>query len=398
MAPFTERGLFMKNKPDFNQAIVENQPSVHAVDKVDTDVDRLTDIDKLIEFEKLLQQAVDNFDIDQLEKLADLPEEKVKAAYRQMIKEIYAQTDIGKEIQDSLGKEVLLRDISKHKFSVPVKFGSGYYPEEEGMVEVGRYVEGDGLFEKGHIKLKDTAPTPQEIWQSLAQAEMPKVLDTLDHEINHHFYYWAKEKSKLTNVKKMFSNFKEFIKDNIFFDLVAIADLSLKNIPKLGEKIHHQKIKLKEEMWKRQDEFRLKNRLNDILMEVVAYKANMAYRNEEKGLTDLLKILQAESYSVYNPKEIDLVISAAQVVDRLKVLGKTDKEIAKIFAAHGEDFNFEQANFPAIDKKIKQLAESKHLSLDDVDYQVDLTKIKQKIDILKAARIAQEHATRLLAG
>ena len=92
------------------------------------------------------------------------------------------------------------------------------------------------------------------------------------------------------------------------------------------------------------------------------------------------------NYGFVGKGDLDKIIVVSQAVNRLRALGLADKEIAQAMARAAYDEKM--TSFPSIDADISELAKEQGMDIYDVDYKVDLMRIENDVEQLKASKIA----------
>lgn len=126
---------------------------------------------------------------------------------------------------------------------------------------------------------------------------------------------------------------------------------------------------------------------DQLLSEVLAQKAGRVYEKQENTTVSLIDILKG-AYGLEKPEDIDKVILTSQLIDRLRVLGKGDNEIAKLLSEHA--FDKDTLTFGKLDQEVERMAQEQGMDLDDVDTQIDIMRLRKHNENLKAAIIAQD--------
>lgn len=369
-----------------------------------------TKVDLLLEKKKKLEEEVFNYDIENLDKLKNLSETELQSHYKIMIKRIFKETPALKEIEDTVGRENLFNGFKKPKFPIEVNFdqsrriqyelekrGIKYEDGQKDLESVGLQIE-----EGGGLLLADKAPNIKEIWEWLVNAEIEPKIDTLDHEIIHYYNEKSKKGFNLAHLKRMLNSFGYHVKSDFFWRTVEMADFINKKIVRtfsesrfvdLSKKIFEKKIKLTKKDKEIAQQYSRIERQATLFNEVMAYKANQVYNSQDQGSSSIINKLAKDTYGFKKSGDIDKIIIASQAVDRMRVLGLSDKKMAGILAQ--TEYNEDEMNLPLVDKKINELLKKQDIDLEEVDYRVDLMRVKSRVNMLSAAKIAQEELTKL---
>jgi len=243
------------------------------------------------------------------------------------IKRIETETDAFSDWEDTGIKSGLIKGLNKGKYVIPVKFTKRpllIYLRDR----IQKSITG-GRCCSGEIELYRKAPDFLELWLTLiAEGPGAGILSALDHELIH-----ALQKSE---------NFGALI------GLLRMA----------GE--------------------------NRAINETHAYKSSTAISSKRWLTSELIKHLQ----QYYKVKNIDQLISAADLIDKLKALGLRDREIGQLVA---EAFWIEKnATWDTLDKKLAELSSQYNLEVEDVENLVLADRMERKIQSLKAQIIALE--------
>ncbi|MFH1188193.1 MAG: hypothetical protein V1688_05060 [bacterium] len=312
--------------------------------------------------------------------ISKMPREEVKPHYDKMLNRIFNETPALEEIEDTIGKDNLIRGIAQGEFPTEIEFNKG--EELNSGQEDDKKLEYDGIYnpKTNKIKIGEEAPTEAEIWRELVLGWLPDVVKALDHEIIH--YRYKNNISLLTKIKKKLNDFNYHITEKLYWGVFSMdaKDNFLKRISLFKEKMLEYYGNLL-------DEYLVELKSRKIKTETLAQKGDRVFKKEDYKTTSVIKDL-VESYGYNKPEHIDQIIITSQAIDRLRALGMPDSDMAQELA--NAKYDSKSVSFPKIDKKIEQIAKKKGLEIEDVDTEVDLMRVKGEINMLKAAKIAQE--------
>jgi len=319
--------------------------------------------------------------------------EELTPKFRDMTERIFNETAAFKEIEDTVGKDNILRGFSYPEFPTKVEFNKASELDPKNL--------GSYNLQTEKIKIKNQVPDQAELWSYLTYGFMPEVVRTIDHELTHFWYHQEKKKPKsfLEKLTKRIEIFKDIIKEKTFWGVAELTKHAFKLAEKLpssmsGEvaiwlgsqniDINRNSIKFYE---KKMRKLRDDGMDDGMIDEVLAQKADEVHNKEKYKTTSIIKTL-VECYGYNKPTDIDKIILASKAIDSFRALGFSDREIVKEFS--GVSYDSESVSFPLIEKKLQDLLEEKGISENDLDYQVDLMRIEKEIHMLEAADIAQE--------
>ena len=347
--------------------------------------------------------------------ISEMTEEEISPYFQKMLGRVYAETPALREIEDSIGKDNLMSNLGQGKFATRVQFekntelGKPFYANYAKYQVMGRY-----FHNTKEIFLKDKAPNQKEIWACLLYRRLPPVLESLDHEINHYWFYREREKHNTASqpttekIKTGIEAMKSFIKSiytwrpfkSIKYDKQETrAEIELNEAEKLSVKMDFFREvmspgtsygvnKTEEILYKEKQ----KKKEGLIISETIAHKATNINCPRSGATVPIIEKLTS-AYGFKGKGALDRMITAAQAVDRFRVLGFSDKEIAEAFGS--AIYDAKSASYPSVQKKIEELAAEKGLSMEELDTEADIMRVKKDLYMYQVAKIAQEEFSRL---
>ena len=330
--------------------------------------------------------------------LNEATEERLKFRYVEMIRDMFSQTKALDEIHDTVGKNNLIFWGLAKKFPTTINFNATEYFEKKYGKEIG--VLGTFSVASKEINLPDKKISIKDIWKCLLfHARLPEQISTLDHELTHYWYNEGRinsQNSEQNTITLKQAVIKNLINNSLFWETVRISGIIAKVI---DEKITRQSITslrfynyLISEVIKNKPFFKsllqshlVGSREQDLANEVIATKAGDTAEGQTQTTIDLIEHLKT-NYGFVGKGDLDKIIVVSQAVNRLRALGLADKEIAQAMARAAYDEKM--TSFPSIDADISELAKEQGMDIYDVDYKVDLMRIENDVEQLKASKIA----------
>lgn len=375
------------------------------------------DADKLIKRREELDEEVSRYSGSEqqarhLEFIIKIDEEQkekqINVPFHNLIKKIIQETNALKDIEDTVSTDNLIIGLKKTFFPMLVEFGS------EELKRKNEYAQ---LQNKKHttlgtynivteeIKILEEAPSKMEIWGYLTGGFLHEVIQTLDHEFLHYYFNQAREAQRREHLKKAVKeNLEAFFKLRLYWSALSMVEeaqnilskfrvnslLSFRNImsdltTSIQKFIEKKRTGLLSELVPKEEKSAQEQK--KAFNETVAQKSAMAYWSGEYTTFSVVTKL-AEAYGFNKPEQIDFIAIASQSIDRLKALGKSDREIAEMFTK--AEYDTATVSIPYVEDKIKALAEEQNISLENLDTKVDLMRIQQEIDMLEASKIARD--------
>ena len=324
-------------------------------------------------------------------------ESDILPRFQEMIERVFDETPALKELDDTIGKDNILRSFADAEFPTSVLFGSeDELKQEEARLRGGKTqgaILGDYNNETEQIRIKDEIPNPKNVWSELSWAEMPTAMKTLDHELVHHWYN-KKRKQELADdiVIQTLRVFESMAQEKLYTSALSLARYAYslaKKLPpgliswEMRKLILNYNAKLRTQL----QELYLKSHEKRLFSEVVAQKAGRIHDKSANTTTSLLDTL-ISTYGYRDSRDIDRIIVASQSIDRLRALRLSDREIAEIFA--GAEYDSKTISIPVVEKRIEELAAQNGMTAEDLDMEVDLGRVRREGNMYQAARIAQE--------
>lgn len=350
-----------------------------------------SDLAKLVQKDAKLASQVGEFDtIKTFDQLVELQPEKLNQGFALMVERVAAETNIIQEIQDTVGKENILRNPGERSFPVTVEFGLGDKSWNAADSQKSIKTEGGYSSKENKILMSEEEPSKRRLWFMMTYAGMPHIVRTLDHELNH---YWVSAGKKTDpKIRSKIRNFVETIPAR-FFGMACGQALALTTkILNYDDKTSHNlRMRLVDAGFKIIG--KLTNSFGKALKaprlegEIIAQKAGRVFDKRENTTSSLVKTL-VDSYGYNSASDIDRIIITSQVCDRLKALGFNHKDIAiKITQAR---YDKRTVSFPSLEKEIQEMAFKEGLTVNDLDTITDIARVESEIENHKAAIIARE--------
>lgn len=349
-------------------------------------------------------------------------EEEILTRFQKMLQRIYKETPALGEVEDTIGRMELMSDFAEAKYPTKVQFDS---EKVKNRLKIRGITEGAYNVKTDEIMLRDQAPSQKDVWVALAYGDLPSVLKVLDHELNHFWYYqelkrqgWQADGLKKEDENKelvaITRQLSEKIKNKIKSSIDTVKSLMKELRVYASLKIASQGVIASEDKFKRLNE--LYKELYSLRAQRKSKRTRIDYNGdksstevEEERKTMVAEVLAHKSESVHTPRRnstieiieklvngygfkgknaIDCMIITAQAVDRFRVLGLSDKEIAEFFGR--AEYDEKTASFPLIEQQIERIATERGFPTEDLDYRVDLMRIEKELHLYQAANIAQE--------
>lgn len=372
----------------------------YAANPEDSEIGRSEEADRLIADRNNLFQKLESFwqrDTRDLRVLVESPAEEIDSSFNEIVNRIDTETSIIREIEDTIGKDNILHGLEKGTYPTQVQFGQTPVARE-GEKTLGSYIDSS---EK--ISITEQPPEKWQLWLQMLGNGTPEIVKTLDHEIVHHWYKKSRDQAPPT-LRQITGEVKGFLEEKFYSALFFVAKKTAEHIFKLkniNPEFESMAFKLASEAcdWNLRRKLKgvmkeedVVSRRSRLMSEMVAQKAGQGLRWDKVPTSSLVKIL-TEGYGFTRPSDIDQIISASQMIDRMRVLGFNDKQIAEVMAR--TEYDAKTASFPVAESKIGEELQRRGKSWEEIDTLVDLKRIEYQRQNLKAAIIAQEELDKL---
>lgn len=366
----------------------------------------LEDVSLLVkERNRLRREAKKDFSLEDYEALYEAPPELVSPRFDNMVERLARETRLVGELEDTISKDNLLRNKDERIFPVEVTFGK---EEELNLTEEEKekktVIHGDFDPKELKIRIAEPEPSKKNLWFELTYHGIPPVLKTLDHELTHYWYERGKRQRSERNVLKAkiegflenlklgfyARTFKEAAKMSKSWRRIVSKRPTLERLPDIPLKFALTSGRLYKKALKEKGEEEVPSNIID---ETVAQKAERVFEKKANRTLALIETL-TKAYGYESPEDVDLIVVTSQVVDRLKALDFSDKEIATKLAQ--AKYERKAVSFPELEKGIEALARSRGVTVEDLDTQADVRRLKYETENYKAQIIAQEELKKLV--
>src|SRR3989344_4633172 len=280
--------------PD-REKYAQSQPEPHPEEG-----DRHVEVDRLAAEQARLQAEAKRFFDKQFnpEVFEGITEEDIIPDYEAMVRRIDRETEALEEIKDTVSTDNLVRGLVAGQYAIPVEFGQDLSSEHK----TGPRKETLGQFNPGSKTISIAEqPDRQELWAAMIQNGIPHVVETLDHEIAHHWFDQG-ERQADTSKAATAQDIKDYVEQRVWsavFRKVGKAKQKIRKLetldPRFGQFADKITAILLGQSQKRRDRKReaksRENRKQGILTEVVAHKAEYSIGAQRNTTSDLVNSL-----------------------------------------------------------------------------------------------------------